>query len=453
MARECREVREAILVAAGWLAGFWLLARLPGPAPSADPAVTPGTAAHAHVSVIIPARNEAATIGRLLASLRHQTVAPREIIVVDDHSTDATAAVASSGDARVVTADPLPDGWTGKSWACHHGSVAAGSVILIFLDADVILAPDALARLVAEWQRTGGLVSVEPCHVVERPYERLSAVANIVSLMGTGAFTPRRASRRAPGGQPYPPAAALADNSARVLATPAVPNRAFLGPKPAMAFGPCMIMQQDEYNRAGGHAHPEVRGRVAEDIALAQRFAATAQPVRILAGRDSVAFRMYPNGAAQLVEGWTRSLAAGARRAPRGPAIGVALWVSAALLAAAAPFRALRADQTRATGRRVPTDTQAHAYQLLGRPSARRRRGDQRAARAGGRRAGAALATYGAFSLQVWWMLRRIGRFGVATSLAFPLPLSAFVVLYARSELKVLLQRPATWKGRPVLDG
>jgi 4,4'-diaponeurosporenoate glycosyltransferase len=399
MARECREVREAILVAAGWLAGFWLLARLPGPGPSAEPAATPDAATGAHVSVIIPARDEAATIGRLLESLRHQTVAPSEIIVVDDHSTDATAAVASSGRARVLRLAPLPEGWGGKSWACHRGSVAASGTILVFLDADVTLAPDALARLVGEWHRSGGLVSVEPFHVTQRPYERLSAVANIVSLMGTGAFTPQR-------------------------------------PKVAMAFGPCMIMHRDEYVRAGGHAHPEVRGRVAEDIALARRFAITGQPVRILAGRDTVAFRMYPDGPAQLIEGWTRALAVGARRARPGPALGAALWVTAALLAGAAPFRA-------AAGLRSGPWSRARTQAI----------GDQKTWPRTARRPRAALATYGAFSLQVWWMLRRIGRFGVATSLAFPVPLSAFVVLFARSAVKALLRRPATWKGRPVPDG
>jgi 4,4'-diaponeurosporenoate glycosyltransferase len=65
-----------------------------------------------------------------------------------------------------------------------------------------------------------------------------------------------------------------------------------------------------------------------------------------------------------------------------------------------------------------------------------------------GRRPGRATAIYGAFSLQMWWMLRRAGRFGAATWLLYPIPLATFVALFARSGAQLLLGRPARWRGR-----
>lgn len=363
---------QGLILAGGWLAGFALLARLPGL--TRLPVLSrPGLLdAPPRLSVVIPARNEEGNLGQLLGSLARQQHAPagvlvEEVIVVDDRSTDATADVARRAGATVLAGTAPPFGWNGKCWACHQGAVAARGDRLVFLDADVTLAPDALERLVAEHERRGGLVSVAPFHRTERLYERLSATANLVALMGTGAFG------LLPGG-------------------------------PAMAFGPCMIAGAGDYRRVGGHAHPDVRGQVAEDIALARRFRALRLPVAVLAGRDVVSFRMFPEGPRQLVDGWTRLLAAGAERTPAPLGAAVVLWVTAALLAAVGPLRA------------------------------RTRR--------------ASLAWYGAFSLQMWWMLRRVGRFGALGTLAFPLPLSTFLALFARSAWHRMTGRPPTWRGR-----
>lgn len=281
----------------GWLAGAWLLARLP--VPEAGPVGPDG------LSVIIPARNEERSLPHLLDSLAAQTHRPLEVIVVDDHSSDGTAGVAARGGARVLAGADLPEGWTGKTWACHQGARAATGAILVFLDADVRLAPPALALLAAEHHRHGGLVSVQPYHVVERPYERLSAVANVASLMGTGAFTgpPRRA--------------------------------------PAMAFGPCMVIGTADYRRIGGHAHPAVRPLVTEDIGVARRCRQEGVPVRLLVGGGAVRFRMYPGGVATLVEGWTKGLAYGARHSPAPAGALTALWVTGAVLGAVDGLSAL----------------------------------------------------------------------------------------------------------------
>jgi hopene-associated glycosyltransferase HpnB len=123
--------------------GFWRFraaAAAHGPAPAR------------RVAVIIPARNEAALIGRAIGSLWSQDYpGPYRIFVVDDHSTDGTAEAASG--ARVLRAPPLEPGWTGKLWALAHGVREAASFepdYFFFTDADIEHAPDAISHLVSQ---------------------------------------------------------------------------------------------------------------------------------------------------------------------------------------------------------------------------------------------------------------------------------------------------------------
>lgn len=96
------------------------------------------------ISVVIPARNEAANLPRTLASLDAQIDAPpHEVIVVDCDSTDATVAVAARGGARVVHAPP------GRAEQMNRGAAKARGDVLLFLHADTTLAPDALATATA----------------------------------------------------------------------------------------------------------------------------------------------------------------------------------------------------------------------------------------------------------------------------------------------------------------
>jgi hopene-associated glycosyltransferase HpnB len=105
------------------------------------------------VAIVIPARNEAGVVGRAVASLVAQEYpGPFEILLVDDHSTDATAAIAQQAGARVLAAGPLPEGWTGKLWALSEGlREAARSKPDYFLltDADIVHDSGNLAQLVA----------------------------------------------------------------------------------------------------------------------------------------------------------------------------------------------------------------------------------------------------------------------------------------------------------------
>lgn len=362
--------------AAAMAAGAWLLWNVTEP-PAVDPDSAQARAGPwRRCAVVIPARDEAGSLPRLLASLAAQSRAPDELIVVDDHSADGTGELAAAAGARVLLAPgPPPAGWLGKPWACHAGVSATPAEVLVLLDADVVLAPDALERLLAAHASSGGgLLSVAPSHRTKLLHEQLSAVCSVVAMMGTGAFSARRCSQV------------------------------------AMAFGPCIVVSRDAYERAGGHCHPDVRGQVAEDVAMARRFCDTGSPVTLLGGGDLVAYRMYPDGVRQLADGWTKMLAGGAARSPRVPAALTALWVTGALRGARCGWTALRPGPGRAR----------------------------------------AAAVYAGWAVEMRWLMRRAGRWQRLTPWAFPAPLTAFVALTLRSAIRAAAGRPTVWRGRRV---
>ena len=277
-------VLAVVLLVAGCVP-LWLLRdvrTLPPPTPG------PGRT----VSVVVPARDEARTLPALLASLGSQSAgdAADEVVVVDDDSSDRTAAVAAAAGARVVAPHPRPEGWTGKAWACHTGAEATTGDLLLFLDADTVLAPDALRRLQTAHHQHGGLVSVQPHHRVVRTYEQASAYFNAVALMARASFTGQRARR-------------------------------------PMAFGPCLLTSRADYELVGGHR--TVRGEILDDVELARAYDRAGLPVTSFAGADAVSMRSYPGGAAQLVSGWSKNIASGATAAHPLASLATVLWVCA----------------------------------------------------------------------------------------------------------------------------
>jgi hopene-associated glycosyltransferase HpnB len=132
---------------------FWRLrevAPLPPPVPR-------------RVAIVIPARNEAETIGRTIASLAAQNFGgPFHIFLVDDHSVDGTAEIARNSAGpdllTVIAAPPLSSGWTGKLWALAEGLRQAESFhpdYVLFSDADIVHAPEGLAQLVVRAEAGG----------------------------------------------------------------------------------------------------------------------------------------------------------------------------------------------------------------------------------------------------------------------------------------------------------
>src|SRR5271157_3825716 len=115
------------------------------------------------VSVIVPARNEEENIATCLRSLFGQAGVSYEVIVVDDHSTDRTRAIAEGFPVRVIGADPLPAGWNGKCNACSTGAKAAKGKWLLFTDADTRHTSQSIATGLREAEEHGAaLLSYSP---------------------------------------------------------------------------------------------------------------------------------------------------------------------------------------------------------------------------------------------------------------------------------------------------
>src|SRR5438105_9185781 len=107
----------------------------------------PDSVSRTEVSVIVPARNEEASLGPCVESLVRQQEVSTEIIVVDDASTDRTRQIALSfPGVRVIDPGPLPEGWTGKNHALTTGARQARGEWLLFTDADTMHLPGSLAR-------------------------------------------------------------------------------------------------------------------------------------------------------------------------------------------------------------------------------------------------------------------------------------------------------------------
>ena len=139
----------------------------------------------------------------MLAALRPQLRPGDEIVVVDDHSTDRTAAVAVASGARVVAAPPLPAGWTGKRAACWTGADGHDRTGRCASSTPTPgWPPGALDRLVsAPWPAAARLVSVQPWHDVPSIGRAAERLFNVVALMGTGVATPTARPRPAPRGR------------------------------------------------------------------------------------------------------------------------------------------------------------------------------------------------------------------------------------------------------------
>lgn len=253
------------------------------------------------LSVIVPARDEAATLPMLLPSLLAQAYPGLELIVVDDDSTDDTATVAAALGARVVAAGPLPPGWAGKPRACVIGATAARGEWLLFTDADTRHAPDSLIAAIA-YAAGHDLESLSllPAQVCVTPWEKLLL--------------------------PYAYAHLFAGIDAAAIHDPARDT--------ALLNGQYLLIRRDAYQRAGTHA--AVRDSIVEDVAFGRILKQRGIRHQTARGQQLVAVRMY-TGLGAIIAGFSKN---SVRFAAQEPRRGVAVVLST-LLAAAPLFRLL----------------------------------------------------------------------------------------------------------------
>ena len=249
------------------------------------------------VSVVIPARDEARSIARCVRSVLTTTYPGVEVIVVDDHSTDGTGDLARAvapDDARlrVIVPPPLPDGWFGKQWACASGARESRGKILCFADADTVHAPDLLVRSVhAMRDRDADLFSVAGRQELGGFWERIIQ-PQVFALLS-----------------------ARYGGSEHMERSPHAVDK--------IANGQCLFVTRDAYDALGGHAL--VKDKVAEDLALAQRFFAAGRRVGLAVGLEQLSTRMYTS-LGELIRGWGKNVYAGGREAMRGGRAGRMLF-------------------------------------------------------------------------------------------------------------------------------
>ena len=234
------------------------------------------------LTVIVPARDEEENVERCLRSILASTYPRLEVVLVDDHSRDATRAITEriarqDSRLRVVSAPDLPDGWFGKPWACTVGARAARGEILCFMDADTTQSPDLLPRMVNMMlARDAGMITVAGTQEMHTFWETLLQPQVFSMLL------------------------------MRYGGTESVNDSRHEWDK--IANGQCIAVRRAAYDAIGGHS--AVRDKVAEDLMIAQRlFRAGVRTVLVL-GIAQLSTRMYASLGA-LVRGWRKNVYAG----------------------------------------------------------------------------------------------------------------------------------------------
>jgi hypothetical protein len=250
----------------------------PGGLPAAAGAQPQGPAsraASASVSVLVPVRNEAGTLRASIPGLLRLQAG--ELIVLDDESTDGTGQLARSllaahPRARVVTGAPMPPGWVGKTWACHQLAAEAAGSLLVFCDADVVLADGVLDAVISEMRaQHADVFSVFP--------------RQVTATLGELLITP------------------LIDDVLLCF----LPFGLLSLPVPlaATANGSLLAFTRQAYDALGGFA--AVRGDIIEDVAIARRVRQAGLKLGLSLGGELAATRMY-EGYREVVAGMSRGL-------------------------------------------------------------------------------------------------------------------------------------------------
>jgi chlorobactene glucosyltransferase len=216
------------------------------------------------VSVLIPARNEELNIAACLDSVLDQGDSVGEILVYDDHSTDATARIiraysARASIVRLVEGGELPAGWCGKNFACAELARQARGEWLLFLDADARLSERAVERMLDEaYSRNVTMLSGWPRLQVEGFWEK-----TLMPMLNFVVFTL------------FPAPLSLKRND----------------PSLGLTHGACIMMERAGYEAIGGHA--AVRDEIFEDQRLARLWRERGLHGVCLDGQSVVSVRMY----------------------------------------------------------------------------------------------------------------------------------------------------------------
>ncbi|HEY0786040.1 MAG TPA: glycosyltransferase family A protein [Acidobacteriaceae bacterium] len=256
-----------------------------------DPYLSPATGASiaeataapqgtCELSVIVPARNEERALERCLRSLVAQSeegwLLGRhwELLVVDDNSTDRTAAIAGSIDGvTLLTAGAPAEGWTGKAHAAWTGAQQARGQWLLFTDADTIHAPGSLSRSIVEAQRhAASMLSWSPLQRVTGLLARM-VMPLVFSELAT-AYPSRQVN----------------DPERRI----------------AVANGQFLLVRRDAYRQIGGHA--AVSRSLVEDVDLAFLIKRKRLGLRFRYAPEMLEARMYETSG-EMWEGWVKNLA------------------------------------------------------------------------------------------------------------------------------------------------
>ncbi|MCC7373540.1 MAG: glycosyltransferase [Verrucomicrobiales bacterium] len=229
----------------------------------------PFGAAPRGVSVLIPARNEERSIGSALESVLANRDVPVEVVVLDDHSTDATARIVASfrdrdPRVRLISGISLPPGWCGKQHACWQLAQVASHDTLLFMDADVRLSPNAAGRISAEMARRPHLhlLSGVPRQETGSFLERLLIPLIHFILLS---YLPLPAARR------------------------------FRWTAFAAGCGQLFAARRDSYFKTGGHQ--AIRGSLHDGVTLPRNFRAHGFATDIFDATDVSSCRMYSNSA------------------------------------------------------------------------------------------------------------------------------------------------------------
>ncbi len=241
------------------------------------------------VSAVIPARDEAARIGPCVLAARADP-GVSEVLVVDDESTDGTAAVAARAGARVIPGRPLPGGWVGKQWALQQGLEVASGEYVLTLDADARPRPGLAAALVtAATVGPFDLVSAGPRFVCDSAAEQGLHAAMLATLVYR--FGPIGPARQ-------------------------------LAPHRVVVNGQCLLARRAGLTAAGGFA--PVRGYLTDDIALARNLARRGWRIGFLDGRDLLDVDMHAS-MREVWREWGRSLPMADVTSPAGLAADLAV--------------------------------------------------------------------------------------------------------------------------------